>query len=269
MKLQRILQIQQLNKFKNFDNVIYYNLSFINGNIFYAIEYLYYLKEKFNLIIKVPSISFGYNILNLWQERYNKKILEIQNKIFFIIDSIANKKIISKNILILDGRSISDLDKNIFGKKIIYNYGDHEKSLIKDFKTKKNIITFGDKELGCKVNYHFPLKLNFSLFKDLKINYGIFIEDKRDKSDKDIFKRKRNIKDFHSTFNHLIYYKNNFWERANRLIPECKFYCKKIDFYNFDEFLDSADLRYWRSWEYYDINKSNFKDFIYEQFQIY
>ena len=258
------MKIQKLNKLGTFNNVIYYNISFINGNIFYAIEYLYYLKDKFKLIIKIPSLSFAQKILSLWQEKYNKKIYEIQKKIFFI----TNEKIIAKNILFLDGRSINDLDKNIFGKKIIYNWGDHEQSLEKNF-YKKNLFTIGDKEIFCQVDYHFPLMLNFSLFKDLKINSGIFIEDKRDKSDKDIFNRKRNVKNFHKTFNHLIYFKENFWERANRLIPECKFYSKKIEFYNFDSWLDSADLRYWRSYEKYDINRSNFKDFIYEKFQIY
>jgi len=134
------------------------------------------------------------------------------------------------------------------------------------FKKQKNkkIITFGDRELGSLIDYHYPLKLNYNLFKNLKIQKGIFIEDKRDKLDTDIYSRKRNIKNFHSTFNHLIFYKENFWERANRLIPECKFYNKKIEFYSFDPWIDSTDLRYWRSYEYYDINKSDFKKFVFE-----
>jgi len=256
-----------MKKILHFDNILYYNISFINGNVFYAIEYLYYLKKDFYLIIKIPSINIKNKIIKLWKEKYNNKINEIQDKIFFIL----NQKVITKNCLLLDGYSINDYNKNLFTKNIIYNYGDHEKSLKISFRNSK-IITIGDKEIGCNVEYHYPLFINFSLFKelnDLNIKKDIFIEDKRDNSSSDIYKRKRNIKNFHEQFNHLIYYKENFWERANRLIPECKFYSKKINFYNYDNFLDSADLRYRRKYEYYDINKSNIKEWFYEQFKIY
>ena len=255
-----------IKKLEYFENIIFYDQSFINGNIFYAIEYLEYLrfKEKldFKLVFRIPNISFSKVIFKLWEEKYNEKINELKDSVYFTI----NKPIISKNTLILDGQSI--YNKLYQSKNIIYNWGDHSDSLNKKFSNQK-ICTIGDKEIFCNVDYHFPLKLNFNLFKDIKISKGIYTEDKRDNNDSGkIYKRKRNIKNFHETFNELIYLKDGFWERANRLIPECKFYSKKINFFNYDVFLDSADLRNRRSWEKYDLYSSNFGSFIKEKFNL-
>ena len=121
----------------------------------------------------------------------------------------------------------------------------------------KKIITFGDKEINCKVQYHFPLKINFSLFKKIKrFQKRTFIEDKMDNNDQSkIFQRIRNIRNFHESFNKLIYKKKGIWERAKRLIPECKFYNKEI-IINFDITKDIG--AYWR---WHDI-QNNFESLI-------
>jgi len=248
------------------NNILFYHLFFLNGNIFYSIEYSYYLKNYYKTIIMVPSQKFLDSLYEKWIEKYNKeKLYKILKKVIFIKEDSC--KIISKNLLILDYSSFQKLDKNVFAQKIIYNYGDDEKSLKHQLRSKR-VITIGDYQIGCKVDHHYPLCLNFKLFKTLDeilpIKEDVFHEYKNE----DIMDRKRNIKDFHSSFNKLIFEKHNFWERANRIIPECKFYNKEIELITDDPF-DSANLRYISSWKDYDINyyrnlneELSFKNFL-------
>jgi hypothetical protein len=261
--------IKNISKINSNESCIYSNLSFINGNIFYAYEYHKYLNIPLIINISSPFNLSANKIINLWKDKYSKIDL---NEIFFM----KNKKIISKNILILDYSSFKDLDKIFFAKKVFYNYGDDERSLLEPLNNRK-IITFGDKEINCKVQYHFPLKINFSLFKPLfkplfkKIKgfqKRTFIEDKMDDDQSRIFQRKRNIKNFHESFNKLIYKKKGCWERANRLIPECKFYNKEIIYENYDNFIDSSNLRFQKNWQDYDLGKDKeFKEWIKDNYE--
>jgi len=246
------------------DNILYYHLFFINGNVFYALEYFEYLQDYFTLIIRVPSESFKEKIIKLWFEKYKKNIVkELLKKIIFIKDNDLTKKIkiISKKSLVLDGSSILDKDKIFFSKKCIYNYGDDEKSLKQPLGDNK-IITIGDQEINCKVDYHYPLCLNFKLFKTLKEISPIENKTLLEIKDENIFDRNRQILNFHSTFNTLCYKKTGtFFERANRIIPECKFYNKKIIFEDSSIYQnDSAKLRYSRDYSDYFIYDFKNKD---------
>ena len=247
-------------RFLNSEITIYASLEFINGNIFYSIEYYFYLRKYFknvNLIIDCKPY-FRKKILEKWEDKYcDFTIIEINNElnksIFF------NKKFISNITIILDYSSWNSYIKNKnISKLIVYNYGDDEKSLkepmSEELKKKYKVITIGDKDIGCLVEVHQPLRLNFELFKDFKkFQPKIFIEHKNE----DIYDRKREIKNFHESFDLLFFDKKNFWERANRLIPECKYYNKKILYYSHDKQIDSADLRHIQKWEFYSLNHEN------------
>jgi len=260
-KISKYSIIKNIFKINSIESCIYINLSFINGNIFYAYEYHKYLDIPLIINLSSPLNLSSNKIISLWEDKYSKVDL---SEIFFV----KNKKIISKNILILDCSSFKDLDKVFFAKKIFYNYGDDKRSTLEPLNNKK-IITFGDKEINCKVQYHFPLKINFSLFKKIKrFQKRTFIEDKMDNNDQSkIFQRIRNIKNFHESFNKLIYKKKGIWERANRLIPECKFYNKEIIYENYDNFIDSSNLRFQRSWQEYDLNNSKFKEWLKDNYE--
>jgi len=257
---------------KKYQKVIFYKLNFFNGNLFYAFEYFEYLrKNNWKLIIDLNGslkdpfkLPINKKILfEAFREKYSKKYHNLFTEIIFLKPSTF---FVADKILVLDQTSIKYLNKTFVSKKIIYNYGDDERSLKdplnnKNNKNNKNIITIGDKDIGCKIQYHYPLKLNFKILKRLnykRIQKRSFLENKT----KNIYERKRNVKDFHYTFDTLIYKKENFWERANRLIPECKFYNKEIIFENKDKRIDSANLRYQSSWKDYSLYHSDFKDFV-------
>jgi len=244
-----------MKKLLRYKNVLYYHLTFFNGNMFYAIEYFKYFLDNnldVQLIIRTTP-KFQKEIIKNWKEKYNSNINKLLPKVIFI----TNQKIITDNIVILDLTSYKDKDKIFFSKKIIYNYGDDAFQALKKPLKDKKVITIGDKRLGYKLDLHLPLKLNFTLFKEIKkFQDNTFIENK-------ILgihvpeNTERNIKNFHETFNKVKIYQKEFYERANRLIPECKFYNKDIELIKIQEAIlrkDAFDLRLYDPLDFYDIN---------------
>jgi len=250
---------------------IFVDLTHICGIQFYAFEYLDYLLKN-NIDIKL--ILNGTSQLLLKKLINNKYDLNKLHPKFFDNIILNNKKILLiEKLIILDARTFKEnytkkKITKILPKKIFYNYANDILSLdynFKDFLKEFSEINYnystvliGDKEFGCKTNYQYPMCLNFDIFK----KYKEFDNHIWDESQKDLLKlsgvdnlNNRTIKDFHQTFNTFRYLKNEkVWERANRLIPECKFYNKKIIFEP-KTFIDSAQLRYERSYDYYDIWK--------------
>jgi len=237
-------------------NTILVNQDFICGIFYYAIEYLDYLLKNnldFYLILNNYFRSF-YKVLI--SDKYDLKKLhpDLFNKIIFL----SNEIYYIENLLIFDSTTIKHINKFIF-KNLFYNYGNdlssREKSFAKKNLNKVKIITFGDKELNLKVDFHYPLCLNFKIFRDKKelepFDNKIFSERNKENLTKNFQTRYK--KDFHKSFNTLDFTGNdNVWDRANRIIPECKFYGKKI-IYDKKPFLDSTVLRYERDWKDYDI----------------
>jgi hypothetical protein len=248
----------KMKKVKNLDNVILLNQEFICGAFYYAIEYQdYLLKNGFDTYLVLHDFFRQYYTF-LVEDKYDLNKVHpdlINKKIYF--SKFKKPLIRTKNLFILDGTSFNSSRNFIIADNIFYNYGDDEKSLEKPFSSKKskiNYYIFGDKEMGCIVDYHYPLCLNFEIFKEIKeFENNIRIENKKEK--KTLVLDHRLNKDFHKKFNTLKYIENeNFWERSNRLIPECKFYGKKIIFEP-KTYIDSAQLRFERNWTYYDIWK--------------
>ena len=240
---------------KKINNAIYVNQDFVCGIFYYAIEYLDYLLKNdldFYLLINGYYKSF-YKLLIHDKYNIDKLHKNLFDKILFLDSDIYN----IQNLIILDSTTFQRKNRIIF-KNLFYNYGNDLNSKEKPLKRKKlkkvKIITFGDKELNLKVDYHYPLCLNFSIFKNkeslLPFKRQEFNEIKKDNMDKSF--KARYQKNFHSQFDTLIFEGDNVWDRANRLIPECKFYGKKI-IYKEKPFLDSTKLRYERDWKYYDI----------------
>jgi len=228
--------------------------SHICGIFFYTIEYYnYLLNNNFNiyLITSFPKSVYNFYIKDKYDiKKLNKNFFEniIYIKKYDIIFDI-------KNLIILDYTTFYNLKEKFIFRKLFYNYGNDLDSLNKTFyekhqNFKKKVITFGDKELGLKVDYHYPLCLDFSIFKEIE-NFldNTFYE----KKDNKILNRKRGLKDFHKHFNKYVYDAKNLYDRANRLIPECKFYNKEIELINYNK-NDSISLRYNRSWKDYDLN---------------
>jgi len=236
---------------KKLNNVLLLKQNFLCGAFYYAFEYLDYLLKNNIDIQLILDPFFKSSFRFLIEDKYNlkkihpnffKNIIFEKDEIYFI-----------DKLIVLDSTSIYKLNKFHYNI-LFYNYGDDEKSLNRNFyKKNKKYFIFGDKEMNCKVDYHYPLCLNYNIFKKYKefennTREEIFKEEKYFKADH------RTIKDFHRTFNKLYYGKNNVWERSNRLIPECKFYNKEIIF-EFNDKIDSAQLRYGRPYDYYDIWK--------------
>jgi len=246
---------------KKINNAIYVNQDFVCGIFYYAIEYLdYLLKNKidFFLLLNGYYKSF-YKLLISDKYDINKLHPKIFDKIIFFDSNIYNVT----NLIILDSTTFKRKNRIIF-KNLFYNYGNDLDSRKKPLKRKDlkkvKIITFGDKELNLKVDYHYPLCLNYSIFRNkediMPFKNKEFNEVKKDNMDKSF--KARYEKNFHSQFDTLIFKGEDVWDRANRLIPECKFYGKKI-IYEPKLFLDSTKLRFERNWDYYDIWK--FKSF--------
>jgi len=243
-------------RIKKYNNVILLNQDFLCGAFYYAVEYLDYLLKN-NLDTYLVLHKFFKGIFNfLIQDKYDLKKIhpEFFKKIIF--PSSKQKILKTRNLIILDGTTYWSNRDFIIYENLFYNYGDDELSLKKKLKIKKlkkvKFFIFGDKEMNLRVDYHYPLCLNFQIFKEIKE----FQKNERIEN----FKEKKTLKldhrlnkNFHGSFNILKYIQNeDFWERSNRLIPECKFYNKKIIFEP-KSYIDSAQLRYEKDWKEYDI----------------
>ena len=245
-----------MNKIKKYDNIILLNQDFLCGAFYYAIEYLdYLLKNNIDTYLIIHKFFKG-KLNFLIQDKYDLEKIhpDIFKKILF---HPSKQKILkTKNLIILDGTSYWKDRNFIIYENLFYNFGDDELSLKEKLKLKNlkkvNFFIFGDKEMNLKVDYHYPLCLNFKIFKKIKEfqkNERVenFKEKKMDKIEHRLNKK------FHENFDTLKYIQNEkFWERSNRLIPECKFYNKKIIFEP-KSYIDSAQLRYDKDWKEYDI----------------
>jgi len=216
----------------------------LSGIHFYSIEYSQYLNLP--LIINQKLKKPIQKLLNTRYKNININIIFLKEKLY------------CNTGIIFDYRTPMYLNKLIFIKNILYNYGNDMNSLISPLK-KSNIITFGDKEIGCKVDHYLPLKINFSLLPHInQFDNNTYIDIK----DRNKFIHKiKQFNNFHETFNKLIYFKNGIWERANRIIPESKFYNKEILFYSSDP-VDSSNIRFKKDWQVYSLLDSNDKDFF-------
>ena len=242
-------------------NKIILKVNKISGIVFYTLEYYVYLIENnlnFELIIDIKS-NVKKKLFEICKEKYQEKYL-----LYF--KNITFKKIkfeYAKNLIIFDFTTFELLNKKIFYKNCFYNYTNsiERKLPFHEFSSNKNIIAFGDKETGCNTENDFPLCLNFKMFK--KINK---IKNKKFTNVKNDYDQRKLIKNFHEGFNVLNLELRAKYDRANRLIPESKFYNKKIiikeDLLNKN--FDSINTRIKYSWKKFDINNSNFYKFIKE-----
>ena len=242
-------------KFFKAKYAILLNQDHICGIFFYTLEYFDYLLKNdidIYLLTSFPKSIYNYYI----NDKYDKS--KLHHEFFKRINYKFNINTLSKidNLIIFDTTTFKRYkNKNFFHDLLFYNYGNDLCSKKETFKScyskyNKRIITFGDKEIDLKVDYHYPLCLNFSIFKEIKeFDNDTFHE----KKDNNTLNRNRFIENFHKTFNKYIYEFDGPFDRANRLIPECKFYNKKIELkkYNKD---DSVLLRYKKNWKDYDLN---------------
>jgi len=241
----------------------------ISGIIFYALEYYIYLLEnnmKIDIIFIIDSKNKNLKnkLIELIIEKYSKYYVDLLVKnIIFTKDRIH-----SKNILILDYSTFDLLNKKIFYKKCFYNYTNSIESLnlsFDKFCNLKNIIPFGNKYFSL-VSNNFPLLINFKMFKKLSnFKSEVFIENK-----KLISTHRQTVTNFHKNFNTLILFRVDF-DRANRLIPESKFYNKKIIIFNHlrinKKIKDSIDYLmniYSLFLDYPNIYESGFYEFLKE-----
>jgi len=250
---------------KNDINIIIYPKK-ISGILFYCFEYYIYLLESgldinIFIILDNKNINLKKTIAKLIIEKYSKKYADILIKKIIYIKS----RIYSKNILIFDYYTFSLLNSKILYKKCFYNYTNNIESLVKTFKeysNLKNIIPFGNTFFS-KVKYNFPLLINFKMFKSkLNIRSNVYIENKNK-----IKINRRIIKNFHESFDTVLIFRTDF-DRANRLIPESKFYNKKILIFNIQDNQNNSDSidylikLYSKNHKYPDLYKSGFNKFI-------
>lgn len=237
------------------DNIII-QLNKINGSLFYALEYYIYLKENnrnYDIIIRCKQ-DLIQPVLNTIKDKYKSEYYNI------LLNDIQFRKgiIYSDTIIVLDFSTFELLNKKILYKKCYYNFTNEIDSTIKtfsEFSTLKNIIPFGDSSIS-KVQYNYPLLLNFKMFKEIKTFQTNVLEEILN-----ITSARKIINNFHSSFNKLIYHHTQF-DRANRLIPECKFYNKEIIIIPYNIKNDSICTRIHLSTDELDINNSNFLELL-------
>lgn len=241
------------------------------GIIFYAFEYFWYLKEHgmpVELIYINCSEEFHERIKKNFQDKYKKRYLSFKN-----ISFLKDKPLIfTKVLIVLDYSTFELLNRKLLYQKCFYNFTNEHISTTQtflEFSPLKNIIDFGDKNIGCKTDNHYPLKLNFKMFRPIRdFQQKDLIEDKikinnQKENSKDLNHKRVFISGFHESFNKVTITKVNY-DRANRLIPECKFYGKEIIIKESPFQYDSVDDRYLKPYQDFDINTSSFIDFIKE-----
>lgn len=228
----------------------------ITGILFYALEYYIYLKEKnidINLII-ICNSKFNNQILELIKDKYR---LEYYNT---LLNDIQFKRgiIYSNTLIVLDFTTFQLLNKKLIYKKCFYNYTNEIESTqkeFKDFSSLKNVVPFGDKNIS-KVSHNYPLLLNFKMFKEIYTFKKKVLEQALT-----ITSTRPIYNSFHASFNKLIYHHIQF-DRANRLIPECRFYNKEIEIIPYNIKGDSISARSSTDLKELDINTSDFDKFI-------
>lgn len=243
------------------------NCKNFTGIIFYAFEYYIYLNENnynIELIFVNCSSTFHTQLFKVFQDKYKPEYFKrlMDKNITFI----KNIPIIFSNILlVLDYSTYEIINTKLLYKKCFYNFTNEFKSTTRtfhEFSKFKNIIDFGDKNIGCKTDNHYPLKLNFKMFKEISyFDNTVLIENKIK-----LNKQKPNTKDlnysrvfkgkFHESFSKVVITKVNY-DRANRLIPECKFYNKEIYINKSNYPYDSVDDRFLKPYQEFDINNQN------------
>ncbi len=250
---------------RKYDKVLLVHYNNFCGVHFYAAEYFIYFLEnnyKFELVFKNCTVKDQVIIMDSFKDKYEEKYYYIlKENIIFTNDLISTRA-----LLVLDFSTVRKLDKVIFYKGY-YHYTDEIDSLTFTFQEFQNnnkisglskLIDFGDQNIGSKCTEHYPLMLNFKMFKKIKtIQKRTFLEDKV------LLNNKREIHEsFHAKFNTINFYKTDY-DRANRLILECKYYGKHINFNtNENDLYDSTNNRFENSWELFDINNSTFIDYI-------
>ena len=271
-------------------------LSFIpNGILFYNVEYLYFLKEngyEVELIVflnpkKGKSKELFFTLL---RDKYSKEAISyIENSIKFY--NLKERGLIKREYgIILDQFTLRYLNKKFFIKKAIINFNIVQDDILysKNIYTlqkkrinffdailkcgydipSKNKIIFGNPDFPIQIDFPHLLSLNFKMFKKIDtFQNNTFFENKN--TFKSTTRGIQNFKDnFHSNFNKLKFIELERLERANRLIPECKFYNKEIDFIPASKESDPLSLntskkRAKESWRASDINSpENSKSFL-------
>jgi len=240
-----------------YSNNIIIQVDKITGALFYALEYYIFLKEKgnpFNLIVRC-TLDIKSKIILTIKDKY---LLEYSDTLIDDIKFIHHgRTLYSNTLIVLDFSTFKLLNKKLIYKKCFYNYTNEKDSIVKnfnEFSSLKNVIPFGDKTIS-KVQYHFPLLLNFKMFKKIKE-----FENKVLEPILNITSVRPIYQEFHKSFRKLKYHHTQF-DRANRLIPECKFYNKEIEIIDYGITGDSIS-RINKDIKELDINNSLFWEFL-------
>jgi hypothetical protein len=247
------------------DNAILFKCNKISGILFYIFEYMEYLENNntnINIYIILTEDVDKKIIIDLFKAKYKKKYWYLINKIKFL--NTFPIFFINK-LIIFDNTTLQYVSSKIIYKKLLYNYtnslGDDNYLEVPKL---KNITLFGDTDL-IKDNTIIPHKLclNYKIFKKLStFDNSTFIQDNKKSKDNT---KNRSI-NFHKTFNKCIFIQNDFFDKANRLIPECKFYNKEIQVIFNPKVKDSLRYRLENYLEL-DIYKSNFNKIVKDFFE--
>jgi len=247
---------------KIIDRALIIHYGMYTGVHFYAAEYFIFLKENnypFTLVFKNCQEKDKRTIFSSWEDKYKKEYVDILKEETIFMD----EKIIVNNALIIDFTTFKNLD-GIIRKNNYYHYTDEILSKELPFKEflKKNSLKenrwneFGDK-CSSIIDNHYPLLLNFKMFKEIEDFQDIeYLEDKNTPDGS--FKIRTTKSNFHNTFNRLRFVKTSY-DRSNRLIPECKYYGKEVQFevgnYSDVDYYDSTNDRAENEWSDYCINQ--------------
>ena len=250
-----------MQEIKNLKISVYYHFlkdKKINGTLFYCFEYFVFL-NKFNdtyyYIHKIDTKDLEF-VKEVFKTKYDfdhkllDKIIPV-NAISEIYKSQGNKN------LCLDVLSFNSIHPFIQNNFYVFENGNSGGKYFKPQKSKiKNIKYYGSYNYQQYEKYC-TLKLNFDIFKKFEepIEDNCFTSMGMVKNTKDKNTKKSNV--FINIFEKYKRFKyiHNILDANNRIIPECFFYKRELEFVDECKIIDSAVLRY------EDCRKGNLKNY--------
>lgn len=258
-------------------NIIYYwqPHNKINGTLFYCYEYYYFLLTKNkNTNFYIVNCKSEYDkrlISQAFDSKYNKELIKDNNIKFITNTHVYNLK--NDKLLFLDIYSYNHCYMFISNKDNCFVYCNNKYDMIESVKYPHYLFGYYNYQ---HYNYRTTLKLNFNIFKKINIDYKFqhFISspgsDKKqiEKYLNDInsfkFKQHNICENIFEAYYSIIYIHNGVLDTNNRLIPESKFYNKKLNIIFTDKYKipDSIIDRYERDIQYFWLDE---KDLLIEK----
>ena len=230
----------------------------IMGSVIDALEYwavanLY--KPVFLVLVQTPQygiLNYKDYLLQVFEDRYcikpNSDMIVVLNK----LDLLKHK---FNNVVILDYGTIPHIRGILRANQVLIVSEDTQEKYWLD-KVKYNAMYYGEMPFVYK-DYDYRMKLAFDLFKPIGVSAEcIYINCPKNRHNDEMlkyvlkkekaffFKAPKHQMNLFEAFDEYIYWHSDYFDTHPRLMLECKFYDKKIEYINSDNILDGSYYRY-------------------------